>query len=75
MWFWEGFATFASDQFESEPLTTTREQVEAVKAKPERGDYRLYNQTFKYFVRLVPIQELVRRASQDGFNEWLLKNV
>lgn len=75
IWFWEGFATFVASQFEAEPCTISREQVEAVMATPERGDYRLYNQTFKYFVKLVPIQELVRRAGQDGFHEWLLENV
>lgn len=74
IWFWEGFATFVSGQFDSEPCTITPEQLRAVLNNPKRGDYRQYNQAFKCFIPLVPIQELVRRAADEDFNDWLLQH-
>lgn len=74
IWFWEGFATFASGQFESDATVLSREQIQAILQEPKRGDYRQYNRVLKYFVKLVPLPELVRRAAQPGFNEWLLEN-
>jgi hypothetical protein len=75
MWFWEGFATYASSQFENDTIKLTSVELSELLKDPKRGDYRKYNRAFKHFIKLIPMPEFVRRAATEkDLNSWLLKN-
>ncbi|MBT9583529.1 hypothetical protein IV102_09265 [bacterium] len=74
IWFFEGLATYAACQFDEDTTSLSRKEVEEILAETGRGDYRKYNRAVKFFLSLVPLAELVRRAAGRNFQEWLLKN-
>lgn len=74
IWFWEGFATLVSGQFENDNTIISKAKMLKILSEPKRGSYKEYNQVIKHFVKLVPLPELVRRASKKEFKKWLLEN-
>ena len=74
IWFWEGFATLVSGQFEHNTKSLDQKQLRELLESKVRGDYHQYNATVKHFLQVVPLPELVRRSYQNNFSEWLLEN-
>lgn len=71
IWFYEGFALYAANQFEGFlPVLSTAELWETVQTE-ERIDYRRYAAAFRYFAEQVPVQRLVEKAGEAGFHDWL----
>ena len=75
VWFFEGFALFAADQFENEKIDLKQPDIWKIVTAKERGSYRLYSKVFRYFVKKVSIHELVERASTKDLICWLKERV
>lgn len=75
LWFFEGFAIFAADQFSKSDLVLAREEMIDVMKNPERGSYLKYNYIFRYFVKKIPLKELILKAKNEDFNEFLISKI
>ncbi len=71
-WFFEGFAIVVAGQrlpfsgnFES-----ASEAVDAATAASGRGSYATYGAVVRYLMTKVPLNELVQRAREPGFERW-----
>ena len=71
VWFWEGFAVYASNQYMDEPVASSEAEIWAVVNAEERGSYRKYGAVFRHFLGKTTLPEFVRRARSAGFVEWL----
>ena len=69
IWFFEGFAIYAADQFENYNI----EPAEAwgVIKSAERGSYNKYGGVFRYFSQKISIHELIGHAGGEDFIKWL----
>ena len=73
IWFFEGFAIYAAEQFEkSSPDLNPKEMWEIVKS-PNRGSYKKYATVFRHFLKKATLQELVKHAGKKDFLNWLEK--
>jgi hypothetical protein len=71
IWFYEGFAVFAADQYvANEPQPTNSEIWSIVEAK-KRGSYQKYKTLFKHFLRHTTLQEYLEKAGSPSFLDWL----
>lgn len=73
VWFYEGFAIYAANQFEEKDLKINREEVWKILKTEERGDYKKYAAVMKYFLKKVNLKEMVKMAGNEKFIEWLEK--
>lgn len=71
IWFFEGFATLASGQFENESPDLGKDAISKILDKKERGSYLEYNKLLKYFLKKHKLEELVERAGDKDFQSWL----
>lgn len=71
MWFWEGFATFASDQYEHDDTKLSASQITEILKKKKRGSYRKYNKVFKHYLAGHQLEDYVQHAGKKDFLEWL----
>ncbi len=71
VWFYEGFAIFAADQFSEPHAALPGDEMIRIMNDPERGSYVKYNQIFRYFARKISLKELVSKAGATDFNEIL----
>lgn len=71
MWFFEGFATLAADQFSGQAIQVTFSDIEAVWNQTQRGSYRVYNQIIKYCLQFATLPQLLEQASESNFENWL----
>ncbi|MDQ7825244.1 MAG: hypothetical protein RDV48_20760 [Candidatus Eremiobacteraeota bacterium] len=74
-WVFEGFAMFGADQLKDTIPELSRGEILEIMRGRERIDYRKYNAVFRYFVKRVPLQRLIRKAGDDKYVEWLEKLV
>ena len=71
IWFYEGFALYAADQFAAcLPALNAAEIWETVQTE-ERIDYRRYAAVFCYFLELAPLGQLIEHAGHPEFAGWL----
>lgn len=73
IWFWEGFATYAADQFaQGKPGLSDADIWSIVDAK-ERGSYKKYNVVFSHFLKAkgLSLSGYVKQAEDPGFRVWL----
>ena len=42
---------------------------------PERGSYEKYNYIFRYFAKRIALSELIAKAKDDDFNDWLILKI
>jgi hypothetical protein len=70
IWFYEGFATYAADQFK-ECAWPNANEIREILASQDRGDYRKYARVFRFFAKKAPIKELIQQASKKDFSIWL----
>ncbi len=75
VWFYEGFALFSADQFKkSEVILDKNEMIELMK-DPDRGSYEKYNYIFRYFAERIAKAELIEKAKDNSFNDWLISRI
>ena len=72
MWFYEGFAMYVANQFAESQSILSKEEMITIMKEPDRGSYVKYNYIFRYFVKKVPLKELIIRARNKNFNEELI---
>ncbi len=75
IWFYEGFAIYAANQFSHSTLELTREEMMMMMQDPERGSYVQYNSIFRYFAKRLPVQELIEKARDETFNNALIEMI
>jgi len=71
IWFFEGFAIYAADQFTHSTTQLSDDEMRAIIQDTERGSYEKYAYLFRYFVNLIPLQTLLDKAGDPDFNSWL----
>ena len=71
MWFYEGFALYAADQLKNSDHALSTEELWRVVGDSTRGGYAGYAYVFRHFASKAPLQELVNRASDTDFTDWL----
>jgi hypothetical protein len=72
VWFYEGFALYAADQFKRTMPALSENEIWEVVSSEERGDYRQYATVFRHFLSKVSIHQLVENAGRQGFTKWLM---
>lgn len=72
IWFFEGFAIYAAGQFEDTSMQP--DEIWQVVNEKGRGSYRKYSAVIRYFLKRVSIQEMVKRAGDKNFLDWLREN-
>lgn len=75
MWFYEGFAIYAANQFPRSVLTLSKEEMIDVMKNPERGSYEKYAFVFRYFARKAPLGELITRAKDKEFDDEMARMI
>ncbi|MBN2174474.1 MAG: hypothetical protein JW731_10090 [Bacteroidales bacterium] len=72
VWFFEGFALFAADQFRNTDLHLSTGEMKQIINDPDRGSYLKYAVLFRVLVKKVLLKELIEKAGEEGFNEWVI---
>lgn len=67
IWFFEGFATNACNQFSNIDHTITSEEIREITMSEKRGDYRKYHKIVKYLSSRIPMPELVHKVRDKDF--------
>jgi hypothetical protein len=75
VWFYEGFALFAADQFVHSQVKLDKKEMVELMTNPERGSYEKYNFIFRYFANQLSLHDLIGRAKDKDFNEWLISQI
>lgn len=75
IWFFEGFAIHASDQFSDRELTLAEEEMSALIIEEIRTSYIKYGALIRYLTDYADISELVLMAADGTINDWALKKV
>jgi hypothetical protein len=71
VWFYEGFALYAADQFARTMPDLSEDEIWKVVNEKERGDYRQYATVFRHFLSKVSIHQLVEMAGKQDFVNWI----
>lgn len=71
VWFYEGFALYAADQFAQTMPVLSEDEIWEVVSTQERGDYRQYATVFHHFLSKASIHQLVENAGRQDFTKWL----
>lgn len=72
VWFYEGFAIFAADQFTDSDIKLTKDEMAKIMLSEERNSYIKYNYIFRYFAKRFPLKELILKAKDESFSEELI---
>lgn len=75
IWFYEGFAMYAANQFSESKITLTKEKMIEIMNNPDRGGYINYNYIFRYFAERIPLKELIFKAKNENFNDELISTL
>ena len=68
VWFYEGFATYAADQFKQCGFEPKADDIRQVLVSKGRESYRKYASVFRFFAARSPIKELIEQASKGDFS-------
>ena len=71
IWFFEGFAIYAANQFSNSNIELSENEIWEIVESTERGSYEKYAFVFRYFINKAPLNELVIKAGDDNFINWL----
>ena len=71
IWFYEGFAMFAANQFRHNLTDMSKEEIWEIVRGTKRISYYKYNSVFRYFLKKASLHELVKKAGENGFLQWL----
>lgn len=67
IWFFEGFAILAADQFSADPLELDAREIHRILYSTDRGSYRKYNVVLRHLLHKHPLEFLVREAGTADF--------
>lgn len=67
VWFFEGFAIYAADQFSDSPAKMTDAEILRVLDAPGRGSYKKYGTVMRRLTSKVKIESMVGHASDADF--------
>ncbi|MEQ8167698.1 MAG: hypothetical protein ABRQ38_02290 [Candidatus Eremiobacterota bacterium] len=73
LWFFEGFALYAANQFEDSSLILSEEEIGEIIRSEERGSYEKYAFVFRYFLKKKPLEDMIEQAGKKDFIRWLEK--
>jgi len=71
IWFFEGFAVYAADQYVAHPPDLTEADIWSIVDAKDRGSYRKYKVVFSHFLKGLTLPEYVKQASEPNFTAWL----
>jgi hypothetical protein len=71
IWFYEGFAIYAADQFVNSKTELSNDELWAIIKTTERGSYEKYGYIFRHFVKTIPLNTLINKAGESDFDMWL----
>ena len=75
VWFFEGFALYAADQFCRSKISLTKEEIIEILRTEERGSYEKYAYIFRYILNDLTLQELVSKAGNKDFTDFILQHI
>ncbi len=75
IWFYEGFAMYAADQFAASAMKLNKQEMIQIMNTPERGSYMKYNYIFRYFAQRVNLKELIFKAKDKNFNDKMVEMI
>jgi len=73
IWFYEGFALYAADQFANSDIELDKDEMVKIITNPDRADYEQYVYVFRYIVDKVSLKDLVNNAGNEDFNQEMIK--
>lgn len=71
VWFFEGFAIYAADQFSGSPAKMTDSEIMEVLEATGRGSYKKYSAVMRRLTSKIRIESMVSHASDKDFIEQL----
>ncbi len=71
IWFFEGFAIYAANQFRNSKIKLSENEIWEIIENAERGSYEKYAFVLRHFKNKTSLNELVKRAGEDNFIVWL----
>ena len=75
IWFFEGFAILAADQFRDKIEVPEESEMLGIINCKERTSYKRYGDVIRYLIKKVPLPELVRMAGREDFIEWIIEKI
>jgi len=73
IWFFEGFAIYASGQFENYSFELDSKEIWKIVRNTKRRNYKKYSSVFRYFLKKASIHDLIEKAKTEDFLKWLQK--
>ncbi len=75
VWFYEGFAVAAANQYEDFSWTNYKNELEQIVRDPTRGSYKKYGTILRSLLKRHPMCDLISRAKEQDFNDWALTSL
>ncbi len=69
MWFFEGLACFAADQYPNAP-NLSRKRIEEILSDTKRGSYAEYVAAFRRLTKKESLSALIKKAGSKDFTAW-----
>jgi len=71
IWFFEGFAILAANQFENSIPELSEKEIWSIVESTDRGSYQKYATVILFFLKKTSLKEMISHASHTHFTEWL----
>ena len=71
IWFFEGFAIYAADQFSQDEYPLESAEIQRMISASARTSYRKYGILFRYLTKKASVEELIEHAGKADFESWL----
>ncbi len=71
VWFYEGFAVYAADQYRKAAPELTDAEIWDIVRATKRGSYIQYRTVFYHFLKQHTLKELLEHAGDADFADWL----
>lgn len=71
VWFFEGFAIYAADQFVNDSSSLKPTEIQGIIPESKRTSYRKYGKLFRHLASKSSVQELTKHAGKSDFETWL----
>ncbi len=75
VWFYEGFAIYASNQFENQRVFISNNHLQRMLEKEQRVYYRYYGEVFKRIMLHYQIKDLLKIVNTSNFNEVIYQKI
>jgi hypothetical protein len=71
IWFFEGFAIYAADQFSQDRSPLASAEIRSIISASARASYRSYGTLFRYLTSRASVEELIEHTRKADFELWL----